>query len=374
MSFLRRAGALAAPVLIAAGLGPLATLGAANATASVRCVPDGVGRDSFCVVNGLRLHYVDWGGHGSVLMLLTGLGDSARIFDDFAPLLSSEHRVIAVTRRGYGPSEAPAVPDYSNATLVADALGLLDALGISRASFVGHSIAGGELAAIGERHPERVERLVYIDAAYDRSKAPELMAGMPPVPLPDADVRVDFDRLVQWRQSALGVDSTAVAGNLSQVLVRGAAGWIPRTPPAVGEAVLAGDIAAKARWSSIRSPSLALFSSKDVADQVPPGASDSQRQAAVDYSIRQIRPWMLRAQADFIEQSPCAVALEVPRSTHYLFLERPQWTAQIVQSFLSDEDPCRWHSVTAPKPVLDAFSRRIVLQKNQELSGIPSVR
>ena len=50
---------------------------------------------------------------------------------------------------------------------------------------------------------------------------------------------------------------------------------------------------------------------------------------------------MLRAQADFIEESPCGAALEVPRSTHYLFLERPEWTAQAVRSFLSAEDPCR---------------------------------
>ena len=129
--------------------------------------------------------------------------------------------------------------------------------------------------------------------------------------------------------------------------MHGDAGWIPRTPAAVGEAVLAGDIAAKARWRSIPAPSLALFTSKDVADQVPPNASEAQRQAAVDYSIRQFRPWMLRAQADFIEHSPCRAALEVPRSTHYLFLERPEWTAQVVRSFLSGEDPCRWSAVEA---------------------------
>lgn len=342
MSFLQRAASIAAPAIVAAGLGPLVAYGAASTAAPARCVPDGVGRDSFCEVEGLRLHYVDWGGNGPAVVLLTGLGDSARIFDDFAPLLTSGHRVIAVTRRGYGLSEAPKTPEYSNASLVADVLGLLDGLGISRASFVGHSIAGGELAAIGELHAARVDRLVYIDAAYDRSNVPELMAGMPALPVPDAEMRADFDRLVEWRQTALGADSPSVARNLSQVLVRGDAGWIPRTPAAVDAAVLAGDIAAKARWGSIPAPSLALFTSKDVADQVPPDASDAQRLAAVGYSIRRIRPWMLRAQADFIEQSPCRAALEVPRSTHYLFLERPEWTARVVRSFLSGQDPCRW--------------------------------
>lgn len=349
MSFLQRAASIAAPAIVAAGLGPLVAYGAASTSAPARCVPEGVGRDSFCEVEGLRLHYVDWGGDGPVVVLLTGLGDSARIFDDFAPLLASGHRVIALTRRGYGQSEAPETPDYSNASLVADVLGLLDGLGIARASFVGHSIAGGELAALGEKHPDRVDRLVYIDAAYDRSKALELMAGMPALPVPGAELRADFNRLVEWRQFALGADSPSVASNLSQVLVRGDAGWTPRTPATVGEAVLAGDIAAKARWASIQVPSLALFTSKDVADQVPPGASEAQRQAVVGYSIRRLRPWMLRAQADFIEQSPCRAALEVPRSTHYLFLERPEWTARVLRSFLSAEDPCRW-SVVEVRP------------------------
>ena len=66
-----------------------------------------IGQDSFCTVAGLRLHFVDWGGSGSAVILLTGLGDSARIFDDFAPLLNRGHRVIAITRRGYGGSASP---------------------------------------------------------------------------------------------------------------------------------------------------------------------------------------------------------------------------------------------------------------------------
>jgi pimeloyl-ACP methyl ester carboxylesterase len=293
-------------------------------------------------VNGLRLHYVDWGGHGSVIVLLTGLGDSARIFDDLAPLLNAEHRVIAVTRRGYGLSAAPSDADYSNAALVGDVLGLLDALGITRASFVGHSIAGGELAALGLRQAARVDRLVYLDAAYDRTRAPELMAGMPSLPLPDAQTRTDFERLARWREAVLGVESPAVAHNLSQVLIQTSEGWTPRTPQAVGAMVLAGDIASKPQWGAIRVPSLAIYTSKDVADQLPPNATAAERQALIDFSIRALRPWMLRAQADFIEQSTCASALELPRSTHYMFLEHPQWTARTVLSFLSDSEPCRW--------------------------------
>ena len=70
--------------------------GAAPAAAALpRCTPAGTGEDSFCTIKGLRLHYVDWGGSGPVVILLTGLGDSARIYDDFAPRLRSRGAATA---------------------------------------------------------------------------------------------------------------------------------------------------------------------------------------------------------------------------------------------------------------------------------------
>lgn len=285
---------------------------------------------------------MDWGGSGPTVILLTGLGDSARIYDDFAPLLTRGHRVIAVTRRGYGASQAPRDGVYSNAALVGDILGLMDALGIRRASFVGHSIAGGELAALGAKHADRVERLIYIDAAYDHTLVPRLMAHLPPLPVPGASIRHDLGRLVTWREGELGTRLPAVRANLDQIMVSTTNGWVTRTPRATDAAVLAGDIASKPNWSTITAPSLAFYTSKDVADQVPADATAGQRAAFVAYSIRRLRPWMLRAQADFIQQSPCGVAVEVPDSTHYLFLQRPDWTAETILAFLASTDPCRW--------------------------------
>jgi len=306
-----------------------------------RCIAAPAGKDSFCAVAGVRLHYVDWGGSGPAVILLSGLGDSARIFDGFAPLLTVGHRVIAVTRRGYGASATPADGDYSNAALVGDILALMDALSIPRATFVGHSIAGGELATLGADHAERVDRLVYIDAAYDRTRAPELMAHMPPLPPPGPDARHDLNSLTRWREAALGVQTSAVRANLAQIMRPGANGLVPRTSQSVNAAVLGGDIASKPRWDAIAAPSLAFFTSKDVPDQIPPDATAAQRAAFVGYSIKVLRPWMLRSQAEFVERTRCGVAVEVPRSTHYLFLERPEWTAKAVLAFLANADPCR---------------------------------
>jgi pimeloyl-ACP methyl ester carboxylesterase len=117
------------------------------------------------VEDNVKLEVLDWGGSGRPLVLLAGLGNTAHVFDDFAPKLTSEYHVYGITRRGYGASSVPA-SGYSADRLGDDVLAVLDVLKIDRPVLVGHSIAGEELSSVGTRHPERVAGLVYLDAAY----------------------------------------------------------------------------------------------------------------------------------------------------------------------------------------------------------------
>ncbi|HXX46291.1 MAG TPA: alpha/beta hydrolase [Candidatus Acidoferrales bacterium] len=116
----------------------------------------------------VKLEVLDWGGAGRPLVLLAGLGNTAHVFDDFAPKLTGSFHVYAITRRGFGASSSPAAHDnnYSADRLGDDVLAVLDALKLDRPILVGHSIAGEELSSIGSRHPERVAGLVYLDAGY----------------------------------------------------------------------------------------------------------------------------------------------------------------------------------------------------------------
>ncbi|MFM8863067.1 MAG: alpha/beta fold hydrolase, partial [Acidimicrobiia bacterium] len=91
--------------------------------------------------DGVLLEYRDWGGEGPPIVLLTGLGDSAAVFDDLAPRLTAGHRVVGLTRRGFAPSTVTA-DGYDVPTRVADDIAALDGLGIERALLVGHSISG----------------------------------------------------------------------------------------------------------------------------------------------------------------------------------------------------------------------------------------
>ena len=55
----------------------------------------------------VKLEVLDWGGTGRPLVLLAGLGNTAHVFDDFAPKLTSDYHVYGITRRGFGASSKP---------------------------------------------------------------------------------------------------------------------------------------------------------------------------------------------------------------------------------------------------------------------------
>src|SRR4051812_22060568 len=76
-------------------------------------------KSGFVSVDGVKLHYLDWGGKGKVLLFLAGLGNSAHIFDDIAPKFTGRFHVLALTRRGHGQSDKPAT-GYDLPTLTDD--------------------------------------------------------------------------------------------------------------------------------------------------------------------------------------------------------------------------------------------------------------
>lgn len=114
----------------------------------------------------VRLEVLDWGGNGRALILLSGLGDDAHVFDKFGPkLVAAGYHVYGISRRGFGESSIPQ-SGYSADRLGDDVLAVMKALRLDRPVLVGHSIAGEEMSSIGSRYPQKVAGLVYLDAAY----------------------------------------------------------------------------------------------------------------------------------------------------------------------------------------------------------------
>ncbi len=117
------------------------------------------------VEKNVRLEVLDWGGSGRPIVLLAGGGNTAHVFDDFAPKLKAHYHVYGITRRGFGASGYSATENPAD-RLGDDVLVVIDALKLSRPVLVGHSIAGAELSSIANSHPDRIAGLVYLDGAY----------------------------------------------------------------------------------------------------------------------------------------------------------------------------------------------------------------
>jgi len=110
---------------------------------------------------------------GDTLLFLHGLTDSSRSFQlmiEHLTRLRPDLRLVAVDQRGHGASSMPAdprcreVPEdcFGSADFAADALALLDALGVKRATIVGHSMGSVVAQELALTHPERVERIVLL--------------------------------------------------------------------------------------------------------------------------------------------------------------------------------------------------------------------
>ncbi len=117
------------------------------------------------VDDNVRLEVLDWGGSGRAVVLLAGGGDTAHVFDDFAPKLTAHNRVYGITRRGFGVSGYKEEVDVGE-RLGKDVLAVLDALKLDKPILAGHSVAGAELSWIASKHASRIAGLVYLEAGY----------------------------------------------------------------------------------------------------------------------------------------------------------------------------------------------------------------
>jgi len=121
--------------------------------------------ERFVQTNGIQLHCLDHPGGEPPLVLMPGLTANAHIFDGLLEAgLSPALRVLALDLRGRGLSDKPE-RGYGMAEHAADVVGLLEALGLERVVLGGHSFGGLLALYMAAHYPERVARLVVLDAA-----------------------------------------------------------------------------------------------------------------------------------------------------------------------------------------------------------------
>jgi pimeloyl-ACP methyl ester carboxylesterase len=112
--------------------------------------------------NGTTIH-VRSGGHGPAVVLLHGYGESGDMWIPLAAELAKDHQVIVPDLRGLGLSAKPA-GGFDKKTQAADVAAVMDALGAPKADVVAHDIGNMVAFQVAARYPQRVRKLVVIDA------------------------------------------------------------------------------------------------------------------------------------------------------------------------------------------------------------------
>jgi non-heme chloroperoxidase len=301
------------------------------------------------IAPGITLEVVDWGGQGPSLVFLAGGGNTAHVFDDFAPQFTDSFHVIGITRRGFGGS-AGAPPAADLDTLLADITATLDTLRLGSVILVGHSIAGEEMTRFAELHPARCGGLVYIDAAYDRSGLDSLAKAQPAAPEPrisPADT-ADFNSIREVYARVMGVrepDSEIRAGARFDSADR-----------YLGE-VTADSLKARlasghrvARYDQVHCRALAIYAVPDsLADVVPYYAElDAAGRAQGDSLLRFVVAVVADSRAKFA-RFPQNTVVDVRGANHFVFLQRPTEVARAMRSFLSTRGIVRQR--VSPQPV-----------------------
>ncbi len=287
----------------------------------------------------VKLEVLDWGGTGRPVILLSGLGNTAHVFDRFAPKLTAWYHVYGITRRGFGASSAPAT-GYSADRLGQDVLAVMHALEIDRPVLIGHSIAGEELSYIGSRYPRSVAGLVYLEAGYGFAFSDEPKDVDVPFILPATDLYLDaadFRRKVTHilftgdSRTRIAMIDELLDTDLPQLRkdlqtqrrdLQAMGSDLPQFTP-IEQAILTGMY----RFTKVSAPILAIYADPHAGLSARKGTSraeaEAQDEAAVEAQIAALR-----------RDDPSARIVRLPNANHYVFISNEAAVLRDVHAFI----------------------------------------
>lgn len=298
---------------------------------------------SISVDAGVQLEVLDFGGAGSPILLLPGLGATGHSYDDLAPQLARNHRVVAVTRRGTGGSSKPDF-GFDTPRLAQDVLQVMDAMGFDKVLLVGSSIAGEELTWLGGHHPERFNGLVYLDAAYDRSgdsaradrkRMRELGGLLPPEPPIPPAALVNYEAMTKFlaeRGHEHYPEGELIAlFRANSPFLAGTPSIDARTQQAITAAIQAPDYAA------VKIPALAIYAFEDPNAPLPPWYDPNDKQllanlaehARIVDSVKRESIELFRRNVDKGQ------VMEMQDASHYLIQSNQREVLEAIERFVA---------------------------------------
>ena len=147
------------------------------------------------VVNGLRLHLLEWGDPASPdVVLLHGGNQSAHSWDLVSLTLAPRYHVVAIDQRGHGDTEWPRDGEIGHHNMASDARGVIDLLGLDHPIVMGHSMGGIVTMTLLIANPGLGRKAVFVDIA-------------PQLPDSDGQPSIGSQRIREFVRSAREFDS-----------------------------------------------------------------------------------------------------------------------------------------------------------------------
>ena len=296
------------------------------------------------VGDNVKLEVLDWGGTGRPVMLLAGSGNTAHVYEDFAPQLAYCCHVYGITRRGFGASSKPE-RGYSTPELAEDVWRVIEFLKLSKPIGIGHSMAGSELSFLAQRHSDQLGALIYLDAIADPMdwpwqnaefreltiKSSKGAVGPPPRTKSD-NASVDAYRAYQTKIGDVVFPANEIR-NMYEINADGSIGK-NRTPSFVSNEIDAGSI--RKDYRGIQVPVLALVSvPQPNSGQSNESPSKDAEQRTVAVRLDQIlMQFIHRWEGNLKAAVPDARVVEVPGAHHYLFQTEQVEVLQEIRAFL----------------------------------------
>lgn len=297
------------------------------------------------VTAGVRLEVLDWGADGRDVVLLTGSGHTAHVYDEFAMKLRDCCRVYGITRRGYGASSVPET-GYDEPSLSNDVWTVIRTLGLKAPVLIGHSMAGAELTGVGRLHSDRIGGLVYLDALGDATDDPPddpawkaLQPKLPP-PEPQPDCRRDRSSFAAFRTSlACGGRPLLPEAELRQNFLATADGSVGavRSPGWVSRGIGTGRPARD--YSRIKVPVLAISDAVDfdlakLRPEHPQPRNDEERALVLAFG-KATQAVFNRWSANLRRGVPGAKIVDMPGAGHYLWMTREPEVLREIHAFVA---------------------------------------
>ena len=127
--------------------------------------------DRFVEVNGINLHYLEWGNtNRPTILMLHGISQQAHSWDFISLPLSVDYRVIALDQRGHGDSDWSPNGNYSTDIYVGDIEGFVGAMGLENFHLMGHSMGGRNSLAWASGRPGILKSLTIVDTGPETQR------------------------------------------------------------------------------------------------------------------------------------------------------------------------------------------------------------